>query len=135
VPQGYKQADLERGFITTGLFAYSRHPNFFAEQSIWFMLYQWSCFATNNLYSYTGLGSLLLVMLFQGSTWLTEGITLGKYPEYREYQKQVGMFIPSSFKGYQPPPTTPAQSNESTQPRVIRTSELLKRMTEKEKQK
>jgi steroid 5-alpha reductase family enzyme len=135
LPQGYKQADLDRGFITTGLFAYSRHPNFFAEQSIWFMLYQWSCFATNNLYSYTGLGSLLLVMLFQGSTWLTEGITVGKYPEYREYQKQVGMFIPSSFKGYIPPPAAPAQSNQSTQPRVIRTSELAKRMAEKEKQK
>ncbi len=32
--------------------------------------------------------------LFQGSTWLTEKISARKYPEYREYQKRVGMFVP-----------------------------------------
>lgn len=82
------------------MFAYSRHPNFFAEQAIWFVLYQWSCYATNNLYSWTGIGSGSLVLLFQGSTWLTELITAGKYPEYKEYQKQVGMFMPTSLRPY-----------------------------------
>ncbi len=82
VPRGWNQADLDRGFVTSGLWAFSRHPNFFAEQSIWFVLYQWSCFATNSLYSYTFAGSAALILLFQGSTWLTELITAGKYPEY-----------------------------------------------------
>ena len=65
-------------------------------------------------------------MLFQGSTWLTEAISAGKYPEYSEYQKQVGRFIPSSFKGYSAP---------VHQPKIIRTSELLKRQQEKAKGK
>lgn len=89
------------------------------------MLYQWSCFATNNLYSYTFAGSGALILLFQGSTWLTERITAGKYYEYSMYQKHVGMFMPTSFRPYQ----TPVQ-----QPKVIRTSEIAKRM-ENKKQK
>lgn len=108
--EGFTKEDFERGFRTSGMFAYSRHPNFFAEQTIWFTLYQWSCYATNNLYSYTGIGAAALVMLFQGSTWLTELITSGKYPEYKEYQRQVGMFFPS-FRPYLPPPPEDKKKN------------------------
>ncbi|KAL6404003.1 DUF1295 domain-containing protein [Ilyonectria robusta] len=126
LPDGFNQADLDRGFITSGMWAYSRHPNFFAEQMIWFVLYQWSCFATNNLYSWTFAGSGFLIMLFQGSTWLTELITAGKYSEYSAYQKQVAMFLPTSICGYQ----TPVQ-----QPRVIKTSELDKRQQQEESKK
>ncbi|RWA12390.1 hypothetical protein EKO27_g2702 [Xylaria grammica] len=109
VPRGYKytQEDLSRGFITSGLWAYCRHPNFTAEQTI--------CWA--------GSGSLFLVMLFQGSTWLTELITAGKYPEYKSYQKQVGVLLPS-LRPYKPVAATP---------KVIRTSDLAKK--EKSKQK
>ncbi|KAM0436783.1 hypothetical protein ACHAPT_002494 [Fusarium lateritium] len=121
----YTQADLDRGFNATGLWAYSRHPNFAAEQLVWFVLYQWSCFATNNLYSYTFAGSGALILLFQGSTWLTERITSSKYHEYPLYQKHVGMFLPTSLQPYR----TPVQ-----QPKVIRTSEIAKRM-ENKKQK
>lgn len=42
-------------------------------------------------------------MLFQGSTWLTELITAGKYPEYATYQKQVGRFAPKALSPYQAP--------------------------------
>ncbi|EFY93894.1 DUF1295 domain-containing protein [Metarhizium acridum CQMa 102] len=126
LPRGWDQADLDRGFITSGLWGYSRHPNFFAEQTIWFVLYQWSCYATNSLYSWTFVGSGSLFLLFQGSTWLTEAISAGKYPEYVEYQRQVGMFIPTSIWPYKAP---------SYKPKVIRTSELAKRHEEKKKQK
>jgi hypothetical protein len=64
-------------------------------------------------------------MLFQGSTWLTELITSGKYPEYRDYQQQVGMFAPSGFSPYKAPPVK--------MPKVIRTSELAKKLQQKEK--
>ena len=100
VPKGFEQTELDRGFVASGLWAYSRHPNFFAEQTIWFLLYQWGCFATNNLYNWSFVGSGLLMMLFQGSTWLTEGITASKYPDYAEYQKQVGKFFPTSFRPF-----------------------------------
>ncbi|KAK8055467.1 Protein of unknown function (DUF1295) [Apiospora rasikravindrae] len=121
VPQGYTQEELERGFITSGLWAYSRHPNFAAEQTIWFMLYQWSCYASKTLYNWTGLGALFLVMLFQGSTWLTELISSRKYAEYKHYQRQVGAHIPG-FTAYKAPA-----------PKVIRTSELAKKQAAKQK--
>jgi steroid 5-alpha reductase family enzyme len=118
---GFTSNELDRGFNATGLWAYSRHPNFFAEQTIWFMLYQWSCFATNTPYSWAGIGAVVLVLLFQGSTNLTEKITSGKYPEYQAYQNHVGMFIPKTLAPY----TTPVS-------RVIR-NELVKRAEQKQK--
>ncbi|CAJ2509998.1 Uu.00g058980.m01.CDS01 [Anthostomella pinea] len=102
---GISQEDLDRGFITTGLWAYCRHPNFAAEQAIWFVLYQWGCYASKSLYNWAGSGALFLIMLFQGSTWLTEVITSGKYPEYKDYQKQIGAHIPS-VRPYQAPAST-----------------------------
>ena len=44
-----------------------------------------------------------LISIFFGSTILTEHITSGKYPEYAEYQRQVGKFLPLSTCGYQKP--------------------------------
>ena len=99
VTKEYHQADLDRGFNTTGLWAYSRHPNFAAEQSIWVCLYTWSCFVTRTYYHWAGVGALSYLMLFQGSTWLTELLSSQKYPEYAEYQKRVGMFVPGFKSG------------------------------------
>jgi steroid 5-alpha reductase family enzyme len=124
VPQGFKQSELDRGFIASGLWGYSRHPNFAAEQSIWFFLYQWSCYATRNLYSWTAFGPSFLVLLFQGSTWLTELVTAGKYPEFSDYQSHVGMFVPKRFSAYKAP---------VIKPKIIRTSELAKKQKQKQK--
>lgn len=38
--------DLKRGFITGGLFRYSRHPNFACEQANWYFFYAFGCIAT-----------------------------------------------------------------------------------------
>ena len=38
--------DLQRGFITGGLFRYSRHPNFTCEQINWYLFYAFGCIAT-----------------------------------------------------------------------------------------
>ena len=94
VPSGFKQADLDRGFLTTGLWQYSRHPNFAAEQTVWVLLYQWGCFSTYSLANWTFAGAMSYLILFQGSTWLTELLSSGKYPEYKEYQARVGKFLP-----------------------------------------
>ena len=94
VPQGFHQEDLERGFNTTGLFAYSRHPNFAAEQAVWVSLYGWSCWVTQTYYNWSAIGPIAYLILFQASTWFTELISAKKYPEYKEYQQRVGMFLP-----------------------------------------
>lgn len=90
----YAPEDLERGFVVSGLWSWSRHPNFVAEQAVWLTMYLWCAFRTENYFQWTGLGVLGYLAIFQGSTRLTEKISAGKYPEYSEYQARVGRFFP-----------------------------------------
>lgn len=86
--------DLERGFVINGLWSLSRHPNFAAEQAFWLTLYLWNAYRTDSYLQWTGVGVVGYLLIFQGSTPLTESISAGKYPEYSEYQARVGRFIP-----------------------------------------
>lgn len=103
VPKGYTREQIEHGFNTTGLFAWSRHPNFAAEQSVWVLLYLWSAVTCKTWISFAGVGALSYLALFQGSTWLTELITSDKYADYKIYQQNVGRFIPSIFAPFTDP--------------------------------
>ena len=94
VPSGWTRAQMDRGFITTGLWAWSRHPNFAAEQTIWVTLYAWGCYESSTFFNWTVAGAITYVLVFQGSTPLTEWITSGKYSEYKLYQRRVGKFLP-----------------------------------------
>jgi steroid 5-alpha reductase family enzyme len=81
------------GFIHDGLWARSRHPNYFAEQSIWVTFFLFSVAATGAI-NWSAVGCLLLILLFQGSANLSESIQAQKYPEYPLYQARVPRFIP-----------------------------------------
>ncbi len=81
-------------FLTTGLFRYSRHPNFFCEQAMWWTYYAFSIAAGAGWFNWTILGAILLTLLFQASTALTEQISLGKYPEYAGYQRTTSRLVP-----------------------------------------
>lgn len=70
----------KRGFITDGLFKYTRHPNFFCEISMWWVIYFFS--VSSSGLNLSGIGALLLNLLFLGSTALTEKISCEKYPAY-----------------------------------------------------
>ncbi len=89
-----KKAGKAKGFLQTGLFSVSRHPNFFAEQVQWWVLYFWAAAATGVLWHWSIAGAFVLTALFAGSLRFTETITTGKYPEYRDYQKRVSALIP-----------------------------------------
>ena len=84
----------EARFATTGLWRYSRHPNFFFEQAQWWVFYAMGAAALGAALHWTLVGPLLLTVLFIGSTRFTEEITLSKYPEYAEYQRRTSMLIP-----------------------------------------
>ncbi|KAL9127265.1 MAG: hypothetical protein Q9217_003824 [Psora testacea] len=94
VPKGYHQEDLDRGFNVSGLFAWARHPNFTAEQAVWVTVYAWCAYITRGYINWSIVGPLCYLLLFQASTWLTELLTSRKYPEYAEYQRRVGRFLP-----------------------------------------
>ena len=81
-------------FLTRGLFAWSRHPNFFSEQALWWAFYGFAVASTGGAADGTIVGTVLLTLLFQGSTPFTEKLTLAKYPEYADYQKRTSRLLP-----------------------------------------
>ena len=86
--------DDKKGFLDKGLWALSRHPNYFAEQAIWICFYFFSVAASGQWLNWSVCGALLLMVLFQGSANFSEEISAGKYPQYAEYQKRVRRFLP-----------------------------------------
>lgn len=88
-----KKLDKKTGFLDSGLFSVSRHPNFFAEQSQWWVIFLFSAVQVG-FNAYNWIGALVLTGLFIGSTRFTEQISLSKYPEYAKYQKRVSAIIP-----------------------------------------
>ena len=86
--------DYERGFRTSGLFRFSRHPNYFGELGVWYSIYLFCVSFSTSLLHYTLAGPILLTLLFIGSTKFTESITKSKYPAYQAYQKSVPPILP-----------------------------------------
>ncbi|MEZ4453988.1 MAG: DUF1295 domain-containing protein [Nannocystaceae bacterium] len=98
-----KRARAERGeegprFLTTGLFARSRHPNFLCEMAIWWSFYLFSVGAGAGWVNPAIVGPLLLTALFHGSTSFTEELSRGKYPEYAEYQRTTPRLLPRPWR-------------------------------------
>lgn len=89
IPEPWK-----KGFNTTGLWGHSRHPNYFAEQSIWVSLYIFSIGAGIGIFNWSVIGALLLIVLFMGSSNFGEEISSSKYPLYAEYKRRVSKFVP-----------------------------------------
>ena len=93
---------LPPGFATTGLFRYSRHPNFFFEQAQWWAFYAIGATAAvtggagviGGVLNPTIIGPALLTVLFIGSTIFTESITASKYPAYADYRRTTSMLVP-----------------------------------------
>ncbi|THH10870.1 hypothetical protein EW145_g1013 [Phellinidium pouzarii] len=100
----WTQADVQRGFLTRGLWAWSRHPNFACEQTFWILQALFPVFAMPSLEKLaqgnitpliTLVPPLALCTLFLSSTLFTEAISESKYPvAYRAYRNRVAMFIP-----------------------------------------
>ena len=93
IKDGELEEPFKTGFISWGLFSLSRHPNYVAEQFLWIIFYLFSVSASGSLLNITITGPLLLILLFQGSTALSEWITGGKYPGYAKYCDKVPKFL------------------------------------------
>jgi steroid 5-alpha reductase family enzyme len=89
---------LRRGFLSEGLWKHVRHPNFTSEQAIWLSFYLFGVAASGRWINWTLSGPLLLVILFIGSSAMTERISSSRYPDYKEYQKKVPRFVPFVFR-------------------------------------
>ncbi|MGN6125712.1 MAG: DUF1295 domain-containing protein [Humibacter sp.] len=96
----WKAAEVAAGreprprFLQSGLFRFSRHPNFFFEQAQWWVVFFFGAIAAASVLQWTVIGAVLLTVLFIGSTVFTESISRKRYPEYAEYQATTSPIVP-----------------------------------------
>ncbi|MBN1369817.1 MAG: DUF1295 domain-containing protein [Dehalococcoidaceae bacterium] len=82
------------GVMEKGLWAYSRHPNYFGEVMFWWGLFVFAL-AAEPSYWWTFIGPLAVTVLFVTiSIPLMEQRNLKRRPGYTEYQRRTPVFFP-----------------------------------------
>jgi steroid 5-alpha reductase family enzyme len=81
-------------FLQSGLFRFSRHPNYFFELAQWWVVFLFGAVAARSVLEWTVIGPFLLTLLFVGSTRFTEKISLSRYPEYELFQRSTSAVVP-----------------------------------------
>jgi len=84
------------GFLHSGLWYWSAHPNYASEQGMWIVLYLFAV-ANSGIHQPLAIaGAVNLVVLFcapGASVDLSERITLGKYAQYSSYLRDTPRFL------------------------------------------
>jgi steroid 5-alpha reductase family enzyme len=90
------QADPENQgkVMNQGLWAYSRHPNYFGETLIWWGLWLIACATPGGVWTIASPLTITYLLLQVSGVTLLEKDIADRRPEYREYQESVSAFIP-----------------------------------------
>jgi len=89
----------EKGFIATGLWKYSRHPNYFGEALLWWALFVYALPILSGAGFIVVLGPVFitLLLLFVSGIPLLEKSADAKHgadPAYAEYKRRTSVFVP-----------------------------------------
>jgi steroid 5-alpha reductase family enzyme len=80
--------------MTDGLWAYSRHPNYFGEVAFWWGLFLFG-FAADPSYWWVIIGPLVMTALFHfASIPMLDNRSLERRPGYEEYMRRVNALVP-----------------------------------------
>jgi steroid 5-alpha reductase family enzyme len=81
------------GVMTTGLWRYSRHPNYFGEVTLWWGIYIIALSVPNGWLSIIGpLTITFLILKVSGIPMLEEGFR--DNPDFQKYKQRTSAFIP-----------------------------------------
>jgi steroid 5-alpha reductase family enzyme len=81
--------------ITSGLWGYSRHPNYLGEISFWWGLWFFALGINPAAYWWMIVGPISMTILFVFlSIPMMENYLVKKYPQYQDYQKKVPPLLP-----------------------------------------
>jgi len=79
--------------IQTGLWKYTRHPNYFGEATMWWGIFIMGLSCGTPLYTILSpITITILVCFVSGIPMLEKGLT--KYPDFLEYKERTSIFIP-----------------------------------------
>lgn len=90
----FHRANPDGGVLRTGLFRYSRHPNYFFEIGQWWVVFAYAVIAAGTPWLWSVAGPVALTALFIGSTLFTEQISTQRHPEYSDYRRTTSMLVP-----------------------------------------
>jgi steroid 5-alpha reductase family enzyme len=80
--------------LATGVWSWSRHPNYFGEMSFWWSLYLFGL-AAHPDYAWTGIGALAITAMFRFfSLPMMEERSLERRPGYAEHQRTTSLIVP-----------------------------------------
>ncbi|MHA1191016.1 MAG: DUF1295 domain-containing protein [Promethearchaeota archaeon] len=89
-----KKRESPEQFIKTGLWSFSRHPNYFGEVMFWWGLFLFSFASNPSLWGFI-IGPISITILFVGiSIPLMEKRNIRTKPSYEKYKEQVSALIP-----------------------------------------
>jgi len=77
-----------------GLWAYSRHPNYFGEVLVWWGVFIVTLAVPNGAWTIISPVTITVVLIKVTGVALTEKTILEKRPEYREYIRKTSAFVP-----------------------------------------
>ena len=92
------------GFMSTGIWKYSRHPNYFGEALLWWALFIYVIPVLSGwlFLSIMGPVGITLLLLFVSGIPMLEKSADAKHgndPLYREYKRRTSIFVPMPPKG------------------------------------
>lgn len=76
-----------------GLWAYSRHPNYFGEVLQWWGIFLFAAFLPHGLMTVVGPLTITVLILFVSGVPLLENKYAGR-PDFEAYKKRTSMFVP-----------------------------------------
>jgi steroid 5-alpha reductase family enzyme len=93
--RAFRRSKREPGEIMArGLWAYSRHPNYFGEIGFWWGLFLFALAVDPGAW-WTGIGALAITAMFVfASIPLIDKRSAARRPEYAEHVKRVSMLVP-----------------------------------------
>ena len=98
----FKRKSIKNAFISSGVWNYSRHPNYLGEISFWggmFLFALSSCELSSFTGYWTGIGLVSMIILFVFiSIPLMEKRNILRKPGYEEYMKQVPALVPRFYR-------------------------------------
>lgn len=77
-----------------GLWAWTRHPNYFGDSTVWFGLFLIALDSPLGIYSFYGPLILYFFLTRLTGKDLTERVMLARYPAYRDYIDSTSAFFP-----------------------------------------
>ena len=96
----FKAAPENRGrVLDTGLWRYTRHPNYFGDFCVWWGLWGASVLLGAPLWTLVCPAAMSVLLMRVSGVTLTESTITARRPEYADYQRRTSPFFPRPPRG------------------------------------